>query len=246
MTFAELIEEVQENIALTPGSEKVQRGDIKRLLNLAMREISLKAGVPVLYIRIPSDDTFITGPFQMPLRIHPEGIKYAEVHEVLEANTSWAEAMENQEIAILSVQEANEFHPKFEDEDYDGQPFLVYNPANPDAGIRPVNIITAKYCFLVHPVPEPMVADDDTPFTVLNYCADPTGPGVPGLDAMPAYHRVLSHFVTHELLQRLNDQRWQAYYARYRETEEQMFSQIQPVNVYLPRYRAHREVRRHV
>lgn len=245
MTFAELIEEVHENVSLTPGADRIQRGEIKRLLNLAMREISLKAGVPILYLRVPSDDSFITGPFQMPLRIHPEGIKYAEVREVGAANSSWAEGMENQEIAMLSVQEANEFHPKFEDADYDGQPFLVYNPANPDSGIRPVNIISARYCFLVHPVPEPMEADTDTPFTVLDFCADPEGGGVPGLAAMPAYHRVLSHFVTHELLQRLNDQRWQAYYARYREMEEQMFSQIQPVNVYLPSYRSSREVRRY-
>jgi hypothetical protein len=245
MTFATLIEEVLENILLTPGSENITRGEVKRLLNLAMREISLKVGVPILYLRVPSDNSFITGPFQMPLRIHPEGIKYAEVREVGEANTSAAEAMKNQEIAILSVQEANEFHPKFEDADYGGQPFLVYNPANPDSGIRPINIISARYCFLVHPVPEPMVEDGDTPFTVLDYCADPQNEGVPGLAAMPAFHRVLSHFVTHELLQRLNDQRWQAYYARYREMEESMFAHIQPTSVYLPTVRSGREVRRY-
>lgn len=245
MTFAELIEEVQENVALTPGADRIQRGEIKRLLNLAMREISLKVGVPLLYLRVPSDGTFLTGAFQMPVTIHPEGIKYAEVKEVSEANSAAAEAMENQEIAILSVQEANEFHPKFEDEDYCGQPFLVYNPANPDSGIRPVNIISARYCFLVHPVPQPMVEDDDTPFTVLSYCTDPEMEGVPGLDAMPAFHRVLSHFVTHELLQRLNDQRWQAYYARYTEMSEMIFSSIQPVDVYLPTWRSGREVRRY-
>ena len=61
MTFAELIEEVQENVSLTPGADRIQRGEIKRLLNLAMREISMTVGVPILYLRVPSDGTFLTG-----------------------------------------------------------------------------------------------------------------------------------------------------------------------------------------
>ena len=237
MTFAELVEEVLENVSLTPGGEKVQAGEVKRLLNLIMREVSLTIGVPTLYLDVPSTG-FVTGAFQMPVTVHPEGIKYAEVVEVSDATTEAASLMENRQIAILTVQEANEAHPDWEDDDYDGIPFLLYNPASIDAGIRPVGITTARYRFLVHAVPAPMAADTDEPFAVIDYC-DPQNP-VRRAGTMPSYHRVLAHFVSHELLQRLNDQRWQAYFARYEQMRQEMFSQLQPVIPYLPKFRSPR------
>lgn len=234
MTFAELIEDVHENVSLAQGGAAVVRGEIKRLMNLKMREVSLEVGIPTLYVDVPSTG-FVTGRFQMPVRFHPEGIKYAEVVEVSEGTTSATEQMKNQEIPLLTVQEANEFHPTWEDDEdvpYYGPPFLVWSPAAPDEGVRPVGIVSASYRFLVHAVPEPMTDDDHEPFSVLDYC-DPDNPiRRPG--AMPAYHRVLAHFVSHELLQRIGDERWQAYFARYRDMKMEMYSQVQPVNVYMP------------
>lgn len=244
MTFAELIEEVRETIDLHPESDKIQNGEIKRLLNLKMREVSLEVGVPTLYVDVPSTG-YVTGRFQMPVRFHPEGIKYAEVVEVSAATTATADLWENRELAILSVAEANRFHPKWEDdatEEYSGIPFLIWNPAAPDEGIRPVGITSASYRFLVHAVPAEMTDDDHEPFAVLDYCEDPP---IRRSGAMPGYHRILSHFVNHELLQRLGDQRWQAYYARYTQMRDQMYSQIQPPTAYLPAPRRGRRVKRY-
>ena len=244
MTFAELLEEVRETIDLHPRADQVKNGEIKRLMNLAMREISLEIGVPTLYVDVPSSG-YVTGRFQLPVRFHPEGIKYAEVVEVSEGTTASAEAWKNREIAMLNIAEANTFHPSWEDDvddEYSDIPFLIWSPGAPEEGIRPVGITSASYRFLVHAVPEPMTEDDHEPFAVLDYCTDPPTrrPG-----AMPSFHRILSHFVSHELLQRLGDDRWQAYYARYQQARDQMYSHIQPATVYLPQWRDDRRVKRH-
>lgn len=245
MTFNELVEEVRETVDLHPQANEIQNGEIKRLLNLTMREVSLEVGIPTLYINVPSVG-HINGPFQLPVQIHPEGVKYAQVMEVDEGRTASADMWRNREIAILSAAEANLFHPHWSDdpdEGYSGIPFLLWNPADREGGIKPVGIARGSYRFLVHAVPEPMVEPDDEPFAV-NDCSDPENPvRQPG--AMPGYHRVLSHFVNHELLQRLGDQRWQAYYARYQQTRNQMFSQVQPSTVYLPTPRRSRRVKRY-
>lgn len=244
MTFAELIEDVRENSALLDDDDRVQNGEIKRLLNLSMREISLTVGVPTLYVDVPATG-YVTGRFQLPVRFHPEGIKYAEVVEVSASNNTSAETWRNREISILSVAEANRFHPTWENDagyEYMGIPFLAWSPAAPDEGIQQVGIISAQYRFLIHAVPEPMTEDDHEPFAVLDYCEDPPvrRPG-----AMPSYHRILAHFVTHEILQRLGDDRWQAYYARYQQMRSEMFSQVQPATAYLPAPRQGRRVKRY-
>lgn len=232
MTFAELLEEVLENISLHPKGNTVQRGDIKRLMNLAMREISLRVGIPTLYVDVPNSGT-TTGSFTLPVRFHPEGIKRVELVEVADSDIGW-EWVKNQEIPIMSVATANDLYGSWENDDdapYCGPPFLVYSPANPDAGFRPVGFNEASYRFLVHAVPVDMSADSDEPFAVLDYCEDPP---VRRSGAMPAYHRILAHHATYEVLQRLGDERWQAFYARYRDMQMEMYSQVEPVTVYLP------------
>lgn len=243
MNFAELVEDVVENLALAPGNRAVTTGEIKRLLNRAQREISLEVGLPTLYLDIPATG-YVTGSFLLPTRFHPEGVLYAEAVDITDG---WGQgSAHNYQLAILSPSEANTHHPRWEDDSdvpYYGPPFLVYNPSMPDAGFRPVNITTAKYRFLVHAIPEEMVESTDEPFAALDYC-DPDAP-VRYAGAMPTYHRVLSYFVTHELLQRIGDERWQAYFARYRDLKLQMFSQITPPQIYVPRVRSGRNVKRH-
>lgn len=246
MTFAELIEEVRETIDLHPRADQVKNGEIKRLLNLAMREISLEIGVPTLYVTVPTTGT-VTGAFSLPTSVHPEGIRYAEVVEVDEATAVASKGWKNRELALLSKQEANTFHSKWEDDSDDGYlgiPFLIWSSADPDSGILPVGIVSAQYRFLVHAVPEPMAEDADEPFAVVE-CCDDEGATIRRPGAMPAFHRILSHFVSHELLQRLGDDRWQAYYARYQQARDQMYSHIQPATVYLPQWRDDRRVKRH-
>lgn len=243
MTYAELIEEVRENLGMTPGAARIPNGEIKRRLNLAMREISLEVGVPTLYIDVPSAGT-ITGAFTMPVRVHPEGIKYAEVVEVSEGNVSDFEQWKNREVALLSVQEANTFHPRWEDDDYSGIPFLLWSPADKDRGIQPVGITTASYRFLVHAVPEPMSEDDHEPFSVVA-CDEEGDATVYQSGAMPAYHRILAYFVTHELLQGLGDQRWQAFFSRYTKMREEMHASAQPATMYMPTWRSGRRVKRY-
>lgn len=230
MTFSELLEEVMGNVSLAPNGQRVQRAEAKRLMNLAMREISLRLGIPTLYVVVPTT----AGAFQLPLRVHPEGVKYAEVVEV-EDGEYGVESMRNQRIPIMSIREANEFYPRWEDDEdapYCGPAFLVHSAAQPDTGFRPVGLTSASYRFYVHANPEPMVEDSDEPFAVIECDSEGNESRRPG--AMPAYHRVLAHHVSYELLQRLGSEQWQAFYARYREMEAEMFSQVQPTTVYLP------------
>lgn len=244
MTLAELVQEVREAIDLHPDAERIQNGEIKRLLNLKMRDVSLEVGVPTLYITVPTVGT-VTGAFKLPVSVHPEGIKYAEVVEVTASDVASADVWRNRELAILSKAEANTFHPRWENDpevEYQGIPFLLYSPADPDSGIQPVGITTAQYRFLIHAVPEPMVAATDEPFAVLD-CTEPVPVRQPG--AMPGFHRLLAYFVTHELLQRLGDARWQAYLSRYTEAVDQMYAAISPPTVYLPTPRMSRKVKRY-
>lgn len=232
MTYAELIEEVLENIGLNPNAHKIQRGEIRRIMNLASREISLRVGIPTLYVDVPSSGT-TSGSFTLPVRYHPEGIRRVELVEVADSDIGW-DFVQNQEIPIMSVAQANDLYPTWENDEgyeYEGPPFLVYSPANPDAGFRPVGFNEASYRFLVHAVPAEMTEDTHEPFAVLDYCEDPP---VRRGGAMPAYHRILAHHATYELLQRLGDPRWEAFFARYRQMELEMYSQVEPVTVYLP------------
>ena len=242
MTFGALIEEVLENVSLAPGSERIQRAEVKRLLNLAMREISLRTGLPTLYVTVPGDGTFQTGAFALPVQYHPEGVRYAEVIEVQSGSSDGVEAMENREISIMSVAEANQFHPRWEDDDYRGVPFLVHNPLSRDAGIRPVGIESARYRFLLHANPPKMILDEHEPFAIDDYCEDPP---IRREGGMPAYHRVLAHHVSYELLQRLGHDSWQAFFARYRAMEEEIFNGGQQAVVRLPQWRPSRQVRRY-
>ncbi len=242
MTFAELLEEVMENTRGTQGGEQLQRAEAKRLMNLAMNEISLRVGVPTMYIDVPASG-FVTGRFALPNRFHPEGVKYVEVVEVQEgsANVS-SEWMKNRKLALLSVAEANEFHPNWEDDEYIGPAFMLYNPFQQNEGFLPVGITSARYRFLVHAVPDPMTENQHEPFATLDYCVDPPARSV---GAMPNFHRILAHHVSYELLQRAGDQRWQAFYARYKAMEDEMFSTGTQAQVFLPQYRTSRRVRRY-
>jgi len=227
VTFAELLEEVVENIGVTGAAGAVQRGEMKRLLNLAMREISLRVGVPLMNVVVPGTGV-VSAPFTLPVRFHAEGLKRAVV--VIGETTTGRELREF-EVPIYSPGTAVTFHPKWRDEDYCGPPFLVYTPADATAGFMPVGIAEAQYRFLVQAVPPDMVEPSDEPFAVLDVCEEPPV-RLPG--AMPGYHRVLAHHVSYELLQRIGDERWQAFYARYREMELELFSQATPMTQYIP------------
>lgn len=241
MNFAELLEEVLDNLNISPGGRNVTRGDAKRLLNMANREISQKLGIPTLYLDVPSGGGFVTGPFTLPVRVQADGVKYAEVVEVFEADVPGGEMMRNRRIALLSVAEANEFHPRWEMDDnvlsgpthYPGPPFLLHDPAMPGTGIRPVGITTARYRFLVYARPEEMVLDLDEPFSVM-MCDSEGNPvqRMPGI--FPDYHRLLAHHVSYELLQKIGDERWQAFYARYNAMENELFARVKPVETHLP------------
>lgn len=232
MTLAELIEDVLENVSSHPKAEQVTRGEIKRLLNLAMREVSVLVGAPQLLVTVPSSG-LISGPFQLPNRFRADGPMRAEV---IEGYDTRGLEMRERALPIYSPATAQEFHPRWEVEpdEYCGPPFLVYSAAMPDAGFTPVGVEEARYRFLVHAVPEEMVEDSDEPFSVLDYCEEPPvrRPG-----AMPDYHRVLAHYASYELLQRWGDERWQAFYARYTKMQQELFARVSPTHVYLPGYR---------
>lgn len=217
-------------VELDPNGHRVQRAEATRLLNLAMREISLRVGVPQLSLDVPATG-YVSGAFTLPTQVHPSGVKRAELID-LDDGSAAAEALEFQEIEILSPSEALTFHPTYDDPEREWvrRPFLVYTPADRGTGVRPVGITSARYRFLVHAVPPDMTEPEHEPFSVL-YCAE-DGSEVRYPGALPEFHRILAMHAAYELLQRLGNQSWQAYYARYQAMEQEMFHAHQPVMVY--------------
>ena len=232
MTLSQLLEEVMGAVELDPNAQRVQRAEATRLMNLAMREISLRVGIPQLSLDVPSTG-YVTGAFTLPVQVHASGVKRVELLD-LDDGSAAAEALEFQELDTLSPSEALTFHPTYDDPEREWvkRPFLVYTPADRGTGIRPVGITSARYRFLVHAVPPDMSEPTHEPFSVL-YC-DEDGADVRYPGAMPEYHRILAFHAAYELLQRLNNPSWQAYYARYQAMEQEMFHAHQPIVAYLP------------
>lgn len=227
MTFAELIEEVLEGLSSHPRAATIQRGEVKRLLNLAQREVSLRIGAPRVTAVVPQTG-MISGPFRLPGRYHPEGVLRVRL---IEGETTLGYLTYDQELRVLSPGEQLEFRPGSARFPEQQAPALRYDRADASLAFKPLGIEEGQYEFLLHAIPPDMVADSDEPFTVLDYCEDPP---IRSAGVFPGGHRVLSHHVTYELLQRLGDERWQAFYARYREMEKDLFARVSPTTVYLP------------
>lgn len=229
MNFSELLEEVMENVSLSAGGSHIQRGEVKRLLNLAQREISLRVGIPQVSAFVPTTGV-ITGPFALPMRFHPEGQMRVEIFE---GELSNGHEVMGREIPVLSPAQIMEsrLYDRWDQDDYCGPAFIRHSVADPDAGFTPVGIESARYRFTVQAVPEDMVENSDEPFSVLDWCEDPPirRPG-----AAPGFHRILAHHVTYELLQRIGDERWQGFFARFREMQLEMYASVSPITVYLP------------
>lgn len=231
MTQAELLEEVMAAVELDPNGHRVTRAEALRLLNLAMREISLRVGIPTLHLSVPTSG-YVSGAFSLPVRVHPEGVRRVEL--MATDDPAPAGRFVGRELDILSVAEANRFHPTWNDEEREwlGKPFLVYSAADSGTGIRPVGLTSASYRFLVHVVPPDMSEPEHEPFSVA-YCDD-EGVELRYPGAVPAYHRVLAFHAAYELLQRLGNEGWHAYFARYQAMEQELFSAVTPVGTYLP------------
>lgn len=232
MTLAQLLEEVMEAISLDPNAQRVTRAEAQRLINHAMREVSVKVGVPQLWLDVPRSG-FVNGSFTLPTRVHPSGVKQVVLVELGEGSAH-AGALEGRELDVLSVAEANRFHPRWDDpeREYLGKPFLVYSPATRDVGVRPVGIESARYRFLVHAVPGEMTLPEHEPFAVV-YC-DEEGNEERYPGALPEYHRLLAFHASYELLQRLGNPLWQPYLARYQQMLNEMFNAHTPASAYLP------------
>lgn len=230
MTFNELIEEVLEGLSSNPRASEIPRGEVKRLLNLAQREISLRIGAPRVTAVVPQTGV-ISGPFRLPGRYHPEGV--LRVH-LIEGETTLGCVVHGCELRVLSPGERLEYrshslyHPDHQ------TPALKYDRADTSLAFTPLGIEEGQYEFILHAVPADMVDGSDEPFAVLDYCEDPP---IRTSGVFPGGHRVLAHHVTYELLQRLGDERWQAFYARYREMEKDLFARVSPTTVYLPGFR---------
>lgn len=240
MTFVQLLEDVFENVSLHPRYEMVQRGEVKRLLNLAQREISVKLGLPRQEITVPQSGV-VSGPFRLPARFHPEaGLRVSIIDGV---GSHGVEFHRGAEIRILSPGEQWDFYShqpfRWGDQPRCVAPALKYDRADTELVFTPLGIEEGQYRFIINPVPPDMVEDTDEPFSMLDWCEDPP---IRTRGAFPAYHRILAHHVSYELLQRLEaggtvqpgSERWRQFYARYREMEKEMFARVSPTTVYLP------------
>lgn len=239
MNLSELVEECLENCSASPKYQSIQRGEIKRLLNLAQREISLRIGAPRVEVTIPQTGV-ITGPFRLPGRFHPEAVQRVVV---LEGIAAFGGHLHGQELRILSPGETFDFyshmpwhhpHDSSDEPHHHHAPALKYDRADTELVFTPMGIEEARYHFILNPIPADMVADTDEPFAAWDWCEEPPV-RTPG--ALPGGHRVLAHHVTYELLQRWGDERWQAFYARYREMEKDLYARVSPTTVYLPGFR---------
>ena len=230
MTLSELVEEVLESLSLNPGAQKITRGEVKRLLNLAQREISLRIGGPRVEVTVPQTGV-ISGSFRLPGRFHPESIVRVYLVEGLSGEGGW---LPHSEVRILSPGEVMDFNAWSLNRANCQRPALKYDRADTGLVFTPLNISEARYHFILNPIPPDMVEDTDEPFAAMNYCEDPP---IRTAGISPTGHRVLAHHVSYELLQRLGDERWQAFYARYRDMEKDMFARISPTTVYLPGFR---------
>lgn len=216
MTFAELIQEVEQNIAASPGRSTVQRAEVKRKLNRAQRELGLRLGVPIQYVNIPADGSYITGAFTLPSDYYEEGIHYIEVIDVLDdGGNAWAEFLQNQRVPILTVTQANQQHPHWEDDSnipYYGPPFIIYDPLDRESGMQPVGLSSARYrALLIYRSPD-MVEDDDEPWAIIDTSVTPQ---VRLSGALPEFQRALSAYVTFDIMLRLGDTRSSTHYAFY-------------------------------
>lgn len=240
MTLAELLEEVMENVSLHPKYDQVQRGEAKRLLNLAQREISLRVGLPRQEITVPQSGV-AAGPFRLPTTFHPEaGLRVSLIDGV---SSTGLELRRGMEIRVLSPGEEWDFYShqpfRFGDEERRVAPAMKYDRAGPDLVFTPLGIEEGQFRFIINPAPPDMVEDTDEPFSMLDWCEEPP---TRTRGAFPAYHRILAHHASYELLQRLEaggtmqpgTERWRQFYARYREMEKEMFARVSPTTVYLP------------
>ena len=216
MTFAELIQEVEQNISASPGRETIQRAEIKRKLNIVHRETGLQLGVPTQYVNIPADGSYITGAFTLPSDYYEEGIHYIEVVDVLDSGgNAWAAFVENQRVPILTVTQANQRHPRWENDiadPYYGPPFIIYDPLDRESGMQPVGLGSARYRALLTYRSPDMVLDADEPWAVIDTSITPQV-RLPG--ALPEFHRALSAYASFDLMLRLGDTRSSTHYAFY-------------------------------
>jgi|GEM_PF-6240158 len=216
MTFAQLIQEVEQNIAASPGRDTIQRAEIKRKLNIVQREKGLQIGVPTQYVNIPADGSYITGAFTIPSDYYEEGIHYIEVIDVLTTGgNAWSAYLQNQRVPLMTVTQANQKHPNWENDSaipYYGAPFIIYDPTDRESGFQPVGIDSARYRALVTYRSPDMVEDTDEPWAVVDTSAVPQ---VRLSGALPEFHRLLSSYVTFDIMLRLGDTRSSTHYAFY-------------------------------
>lgn len=231
MNLGELIEEVLENLNGAPGADRVQRAEVVRKLNLAQRELALELELPRLYITVPSGGGYQAGPFSLPVEVQPEGLKSAKLVEASAGSSAGVTAMRDYPLSILSVREANLFHPKWEGThaDYTGKPFILHDAFNPEMGVQPVGIDSGIYALEVAVIPVAMSALTDEPFAIL----DPDT-SVRQAGSIPSYHRILSFYVTYELMLRLGDDRRGEHYAKYNAMKDELFTRGPAMAGYLP------------
>lgn len=231
MTLGQLIEEVLENLRGAPGASEVQRAEVVRKLNLAQRELALELELPRLYITIPAGGGYHNGPFALPAEVQPEGLRSIKLVEANEGTSAGVMAMRDRPLPVLGVREASTFHPNWEGNarDYTGPPFALYDPFNPEMGVRPVGVSSGIYAVEAAVIPLDMSALSDEPFAILDPETATRQAGI-----IPAYHRILSFYVTYELMLRLGDDRRREHYSKFNAMKQELFSQAPTMAGYLP------------
>lgn len=233
MTLGQLVEEVLENLRGAPGAERIQRAEVVRKLNLAQREIALELELPRLYIAIPDGGGYQTGSFTLPVEVQEGGLRSVKLVEATDGTSAGVTAMKDYPLPVFNVREANLFYPKWEAtaSDYVGPPFILFDPFNPELGLQPVGITTAKYMVEAAVVPVDMAQLTDEPFAILDPDSGERQSGI-----MPTYHRLLSFYVTYEFMLRLGDDRRAEHYSKFNSMRHELFTRAEPMTGFVPRW----------
>lgn len=212
MTARELIDRAERNLRLLGVTPIPPEGDLLMMLDDAQREVARDLDFPRRYVR----DVATSAPFNLPA-------------EALQGSLSFAErTSHNCRVRILTVNEANDFFPDWEDNEHEGgrryrERLVIYDPGNISAPVYPLGFEDGETLRMTYEV------------EVKRLVLDNPGPGEseqPWNCMFPQYHSLLARLVTFEATQALgNELQTQKAYSYYNKAQDELgrlYSEARP------------------
>lgn len=209
-TSRNILDSIEQNLRLT-GLQVPVPGELLRRVNIAQDRISQELGIPYRYIKgVATNATF-----ELPTEARPGGLMYAEEED------------RNLSVPLMTVMEANDRFGWRNWDDYtpaDGKDFttgrvLIYDPANLSAPVTPLGFDSGETLRLLYRVKP----------TDLTDCGAASANVEPFMGQAPEYgERLLTQYVTFEMLMLQGDQRANVFWSDYRSLAEEAFNYMRP------------------